>query len=129
VAVLHYINVVQVFLHPYVQKYEAAREAVAEWWAVREERSVAGPACLKLYQVHVPACLKLYQVDVTPNRKSFLLVSDQHLCLAPAGIGSSLEMRQKDSGSGSDGMRRRLPSGQQLSRVFLVSIPMYIRIW
>ena len=37
-ALIRLLQHIQLFLQPYVERCRAARGAVQEWWAVREER-------------------------------------------------------------------------------------------
>ncbi len=44
-AIIRLLQQIQLFLQPYVQRWRVAREAVQEWWAVREERWVLLSLC------------------------------------------------------------------------------------
>lgn len=44
-ALIRLLQHIQLFLQPYVERGRAAREAVQEWWAVREERCVLLSLC------------------------------------------------------------------------------------
>ena len=48
-ALIRLLQRLQAFLQPYLERYEAAREAFEEWWAVREERCAQ---CASIVRVH-----------------------------------------------------------------------------
>ena len=102
-ALFSLVHTIQLFLQPYKERYQDARDALKGWWRVRAER-LSLTACLM-------RLVSLYHM--LQGSWTSLICSQWYSGGLPPGTGILSGMIPRGSGSGRFGMSRSTSSGWQ----------------